>query len=75
MTAIKITKAQRVALEAARDFGNAWAYPNPENPRGWSSKPYRTSFHDMLKRMKVAGLFEGAYGEYILTDAGREALA
>jgi len=71
---IKLTSAQRIALEAARDYGNPNAYACPSNPRGWTVHPWRASRFAMFDKMKARGLFSGEYGEYKITQAGLEAL-
>lgn len=68
----KLTKAQRIALEAARDFGNPNAYACPENPRGWTVHPYRARRFFMFDEMRRAGLLDDNHN---ITDAGRAAIA
>lgn len=71
----KITKAQRTALEAARDYGDANAYACPSNPRGYSVYPHRSTRFQMFRTMMRAGLLElVGCGHYGITDAGRAAL-
>jgi hypothetical protein len=71
----KLTKAQRIALEAARDFGSPNAYACDKNPRGFTVHPYRASRFAMFNALKDRGLLEGPWGCYSLTEAGRAAIA
>ena len=66
---MKLSPAQRRALEAARDFGHAHHYAFPSNPRGSMPHAWSYSRYAALNRLVSQGLLEA--DSYALTDTGR----